>query len=250
MKILVCIKQILDPHGITVNRKAEKVFINREDYVIDPASKAALEIARSIKRSDDEVIAISIGSARLDEALREAIGRGADRSILIETNDQLDSFVVANLLAAAIQKIGGVDLVLCGDRSLDTGDGEVAARVAEALDLPVIQNVVKAEVNEQTLNVVVKENEFINATTSLPAVLSIDARAFTGSYADARRLVSAYKDMSIEVWNANELGLDENDLKPRSIKKEDAFPPERQLGVKVRNAKELMATLKRERIIA
>ena len=50
MKVLVCVKQVLDPRGMTVNRKAEKVFINREEYILDPASKAALEAANHLKQ--------------------------------------------------------------------------------------------------------------------------------------------------------------------------------------------------------
>lgn len=250
MKIVVCIKQVLDSRGITVNRKAEKIFVNREEYVIDPASKSALEVAGSIKRSGDEVIAISIGSARVDEALHEAIGRGVDRAILIRSDDQLDSFVVANLLAAAVEKIGGIDLVLCGDRSLDTGCGEVASRVAEALNLPSILNAAKVEVKDNSLTAVVHQAAFLNVEAQLPAVVSIDAEAFAGTYANAWRLIDAYRKMEIEVWGANDLGLSAEDLKPLTMKKEDAFPPERQFGTQVRNAKELVMMLKREKIIA
>lgn len=249
MRIVVCVKQVLNPHGLSVNRKAEKVFVNREEYLIDPASKAALEVAESIKGAGDEVIAISIGGLRVDEALREATARGADRSILIRSDAPLDAFVVANMLAAAVEKVGNVDLVLCGDRSLDTACGEVAPRIAAALNRPSILNAVKVEIIDQTLSAIVHEADFFKAESQLPAVVSIIREAFTGKYANAWRLIDAYKKSVIEIWNANDLGLDEDDLRPRSIKKEDAFPPERQLGTQVKNAKELVAMLKRERIV-
>src|SRR5512135_1252875 len=249
MRIIVCVKQVLNPHGLSVNRKAEKVFVNREEYLIDPASKAALEVAESIKGTSDEVIAISIGGLRVDEALREATARGADRSILIRSDVPLDAFVVANMLAAAVEKIGNVDLVLCGDRSLDTACGEVAPRIAAALNRPSILNAVKVEIIDQTLSAIVHEADFFKAESQLPAVVSIIREAFTGKYANAWRLIDAYKKSVIEIWNANDLGLGEDDLQPRSIKKEDAFPPERQLGTQVKNAKELVAMLKRERIV-
>jgi electron transfer flavoprotein beta subunit len=250
MRIIVCIKQILDPRGLTINRKAEKVFVNREEYVIDPASKAALEVAESIKGSGDEVIAVSIGPARIDEALREALARGADRSILIRSDDPLDAFVVANLLAAATEKIGEVDLVLCGDRSLDTACGEIAPRLAEALNLPSILNAAKIEIKENSLTAIVHQSTFLNVGSKLPAVVSIDAQAFKGTYANAWRLIDAYKKMNVEIWTATDLGLSTEDLQPLTTKKEDAFPPERQLGTQVRNAKELMTMLKREKIMA
>ena len=249
MRIVVCVKQVLNPHGLSVNRKAEKVFVNREEYLIDPASKAALEVAESIKGAGDEVIAISIGELRVDEALREATARGADRSILIRSDAPLDAFVIANMLTAAVEKVGNVDLVLCGDRSLDTACGEVAPRIAAALNRPSILNAVKVEIIDQTLSAIVHDADFFKAESQLPAVVSIISEAFTGKYANAWRLIDAYKKSDIEIWNANDLGLGEDDLQPRSIKKEDAFPPERQLGTQVKNAKELVAMLKRERIV-
>ncbi len=250
MRIIVCIKQILDPRGLTVNRKAEKVFVNREEYLIDPASKAALEVAESIKGSSDEVIAISIGLLRVDEALREALARGADRSILIRSDEPLDAFVVANLLAAAIDKIGDVDLVLCGDRSLDTACGEVAPRLAEALNLPSILNAAKIEIKEDSLTATVRQSGFLNVESKLPAVVAIMAEAFTGKHASAWRLIDAYKKWSVETWSTSDFGLSAEDLHPLATKKEDAFPPERQFGTQVKNAKELMMMLKRERIMS
>jgi electron transfer flavoprotein beta subunit len=81
MKVLVCVKQVLDPGGIIVNRKAEKVFINREEFILEPASKAALEAANDLKQAGTEVIAISVGPERVEDGLREALARGADRAI-------------------------------------------------------------------------------------------------------------------------------------------------------------------------
>ncbi len=248
MKIVVCIKQVLDPRGITVNRKAEKIFVNREEYIVEPASKAALEVASSLKANGAEVIAISVGADRVDDALREAMARGADRAILIQSDDG-DGFVVANLLAAAVEKIGNVDLVLLGDHSLDTGAGELAARLAEALDWPHVIKAATIDVNG-ALKAVVQREGFVEVEASLPVVASILTEAYTGSLANGWRLMDAYKKWNVEVWTASELGVADADLKPRTVKKEDAFSPERQLGTPVHTAKEVLTMLKRERVIA
>ena len=251
MKLLVCVKQVLDPRGMTVNRKAEKVFINREEYILDPASKAALEAANDLKQaaSASQVIAISVGPERVEDALREAMGRGADRAIWIRS-DGGDATVITNLIAAAVYKIGGIDLIITGHQSLDTGGGELAPRLAEALDWPQILGAVKLDVGEQGVTAIVQQAGFMQVEASTPVVVSMLAEAYRGSYANGWRLMDAYKKWNVEAWITAELELGEDDLRPLTVKKEDAFPPERQLGTPVRDVKELVMMLKREKVIA
>ena len=251
MKVLVCVKQILDPRGMTVNRKAEKVFINREEYILDPASKAALEAANDLKQaaSASQVIAISVGPERVEDALREAMARGADRAIWIRS-DGGDATVITNLIAAAVYKIGGIDLIITGHQSLDTGGGELAPRLAEALDWPQILGAAKLDAGEQGVTAIVQQAGFVQVETSTPVVVSMLAEAYRGSYANGWRLMDAYKKWNVEAWSTTELELGEDDLRPLTVKKEDAFPPERQLGTPVRDVKELVMMLKREKVIA
>ena len=249
MKILVCVKQVLDPHGFTVNRKAEKVFINREEFMLDPASKAALEAANDLKKTGAEVVAISVGPERVADALHEALARGADRAIWIRSEGG-DAQVVANLIAAAVRRIDGVDLIIAGHHSLDTGAGELAPRLAEALAWPQVLHAVKLDAGEQGITAVVKHAGFLQVEGTMPLVVSMLAEAYRGSYADGRRLMDAYKKWNVETWDTADLELGEDDLRPLTIKKEDAFPPERQLGTPVRDVKELVVMLKREKVIA
>lgn len=249
MKVLVCVKQVLDPSGITVNRKAEKVFINREEFILDPASKAALEAANDLKQAGAEVIAISVGPERVEDGLREALARGADRAIWIRS-DGGDALVIANLIAAAARKIGEIDLIISGYQSLDTGAGELAPRLAEALDWPQIIGAVKLDAGEQGVTAIVKQADFVQVESATPVVVSMVAEVYRGSYADGWRLMDAYKKWNVEAWSTADLDLGKDDLRPLTIKKEDAFPPERQLGTSVRDVKELVVMLKRERIIA
>jgi len=260
MKIVVCIKQVLDPRGITVNRKAEKVFVNREEYLLDPASRAALQVAASIKANAPsangagpvEIVALSLGSDRVDDALREAMAFGADRAILLKDAafDKADALVTANALAAALQKIGAFDLVLLGARSLDTGSGELAARLAEALDVPLAADMVSIEAKAGAIKGVRQYGDaFLRVEVDLPAVASIVVEAFDVGFPSGWRLMDAYKKWTVEMWSAADLGLSENDVRPMATKKEDAFPPERQFGTPVKDVKELVALLRRERVI-
>jgi electron transfer flavoprotein beta subunit len=247
MKVLVCVKQILDPTGLTVNRKAEKVFVNREDFILDPASKAALEAAHDLKQAGAEVIAISVGPERVDDGLREALARGADWAVWIRSDG--DAFAIANLIAVAVRKIGAIDLIITGHQSLDTGAGELAPRLAEALDWPQILGAAKVEA-EGGIRAIVKHKGFLQVEATTPVVVSMLAEAYRGSQADGWRLMDAYKKWDVEAWSAADLDLDEDDVRPLTAKKEDAFPPERQLGTPVRDVKELVVMLKREKVIA
>jgi electron transfer flavoprotein beta subunit len=249
MKVLVCVKQILDPRGMTVNRKAEKVFINREEYILDPASKAALEAANHLKQGGAEVIAISVGPERAEDALREAMGRGADRAIWIRAEGG-DATVITNLIAAATRKIGDIDLILAGHQALDTGGGELAPRLAEALDWPQILGAAQLDAGEQGVTAIVQRDGFVQVEAAMPVVVSLRAEAYRGSYANGWRLMDAYKKWNVEAWSTAELELGEDDLRPLTVKKEDAFPPERHLGTPVRDVKELVMMLKREKVIA
>jgi electron transfer flavoprotein beta subunit len=249
MKILVCIKQVLDPSGLTINRKAEKVFINREEFILDPGSKAALEAASDLKQAGAEVIAISVGPERVEDGLREALARGADRAIWIRS-DGGDATIVTNLIAAAVRKIGEVDLIIAGQQSLDTGAGELAPRLAEALDWPQILGAAKIEARTHGVTAIVRQAGFVQIEAVLPVVVAMLPAAYRGSYASGWRLMDAYKKWGVEAWDTAELDLGEDDLRPLTTKKEDAFPPERQLGTPVRDVKELVVMLKREKVIA
>ena len=123
MKIIVLIKQVLDPTGILVRRDKEKMFINREEYILGPDSKAALEAALRLKDAGGtEVIALSMGKPRAEDALRAALALGCDAAYLVsdEAFEAADIPVTASVLAAAIQKVGGADLIVAGRESGDT----------------------------------------------------------------------------------------------------------------------------------
>ena len=71
MRIVVAIKQVLDPRGFTVNRKAEKIFVNREEYVINPADKCALEAA--LQMAGDVSVRRSTALGEAEAALRQLV---------------------------------------------------------------------------------------------------------------------------------------------------------------------------------
>jgi electron transfer flavoprotein beta subunit len=253
MRIVVAIKQVLDSRGFTVNRKAEKIFVNREEYIINPADRCALEVALQLK--DDagaEIIVLCGGPERASEALRQAWAMGADRGIHL--TDKLfagaDGLVAAKLLAAAIRKLGDVELALTGDRAADTGAGEVGPRLAEALGWPHILAAHKVEVDNGVVKAITAVGkEFFAVEAQRPAVVIVASGANKPRYANAARVINSYREWNPEVLSAADLGLTEDELKVAVEKRGQVFPPDRQMGTLLGSPDELVGLLKRQHVI-
>lgn len=236
-KIVVTIKQILDPSGFTVNRRRERIFVNREEYIINPADLNALEIALRVKDGDDsvEVIALGLGPARVDDALREAMARGADRGVLVSdpalADLKTDTAGAARLLAAAVEKIGDVTLVVCGAAALDSGAGELPGRLAEALGWPILSKMYA--IDEVDGGLVRGSGRAVKLETDLPALLTVPRNANEPRHIYGARAINAYRQGEVITWGLDDLGVTPGDLEPRTRVTGRRFPPERSLGIRL-----------------
>jgi electron transfer flavoprotein beta subunit len=237
MKIVVTIKQILDPSGFTVNRRREKVFVNREEYIINPADLNALEMALGIKDNHDavEVTGLGLGPPRVDDALREAIARGADSAVHI-TDPALpdlkaDTAGAARLMAAAVEKIGDVSLVMCGAAALDSGAGELPGRLAEALGWPMLSEAYTLdEINHDLVRV---SRRVSRLEADLPALLTVPRNANQPRHIYGVRAINAYREGQVITWGLEDLGFAPDDLEPLTTIGGRRFPPERALGTRL-----------------
>lgn len=254
MRIIVPIKQILDPAGFTVHRRLERIFVNREDYIINPNDKNALEEALRLKDTyGAEVIALSLGERRADDALREALAMGADQAFLLtdEALAGVDAAAAALILGKATQRIGNYDLILTGQRALDTGAGQIGPRLAEYLGLPQVLEVRQVSgLHNGKLRA--KRNwkgGMAEVEVSLPALLSIASQANQPRLPHGARIMNAYREWEVTTWDLANLGLSEEELTPLIRLQREAFPPERTLGELISGtpeeaAKELAQILK------
>lgn len=231
MRILVPIKQIIDPAGLTVNRKAGKVFINREDYKMNPASKCALEVALQVEGG--EVVAVSFGGAPSMDGLREAKAMGASRAILVPAQ-ALDTATVVRALVALTEYVGDVNLICNGHRTLDTGLSS-GARLAEALGWPYLGEAVACEVNETTARIVRPEAGSYQAyEADLPAVVTVTSEGPRPRYAHGGEILQAYRDaVAFETVTLEDLGLGETIGQTGTLERGQSFPPEREFGKSV-----------------
>jgi len=259
MRVIVPIKQILDPSGVTVNRRAERVFINREEYIINPNDKNALEEALKLKdERGAEVVAVTMGPERADDALREAMAMGADSAFLLtdEAFEKADISVATIVLGKAIQKIGDYDLIMAGCQAADTGSGQLGPRLAEHLGLPQITEV-RELVAADDGKVRARRNQgkgYVEVDASLPALLTVAQDANQPRYPTGAGIINAYREWEVTVWGASDLGLEAEELQPLTEEKRISFPPERELGAKITGAPEeaargLVQYLKVSRVI-
>jgi len=235
MRVIVTVKQILDPAGITVNRRRERIFVNREEYIINPIDKLALEAALRLKDEHAaEVVAISLGPARADDALREALAMGADQAYLLSDDllAETDGAGAARALARAIEKIGAYDLVLAGQIADDTGGQEIAGRLAELLSVPQILEATKLRLTDGNALEVVREwnGKQVVVSARLPALVAISSKAPAARRSHGARIMNAYREWSVTTWTADDLGLTEEDLAPLTESRGLSFPAERERG--------------------
>lgn len=230
MRMVIPIKQILDPAGITVRRDKERIFINREEYIIDPGSKAALEAALRLKEElgQAEAIAISLGPSRADDALREALAMGCDGAYLLSDPafEEADLSVATLILAAAVHKLGGTDLILVGRRSGDTGAGQIGPRLAEALGYAQVTDVYALAVENGAARTTRRWGTgYATVQVQLPAVVTVAPEAFPPRYPHGARIMNAYREWSVPVWGCADLNLEPSSLTPLLAFRGASFPP-------------------------
>lgn len=263
MRTIVPVKQILDPRGITVRRDKERIFVNQEEYILDPGSKAAIEAALRLKEAADdaaggwEIIALCAGKPQAGDALREALAMGCDAAYLLcdKAFEEADVGATARILAAAIQKLEGVDLVIAGRESGDTGAGQIGPRLAEALGMAQVTDVYAASLDEGGLRAVRRwADGYCAVVARLPVLLTVAPAAFPPRYSLGARVMSAYREWQVPVWDAAELELDEAALAPLLSFRRESFPPPLQVGERFEGdpagmAQDILAALRAQKIV-
>nr|HID13251.1 electron transfer flavoprotein subunit beta/FixA family protein [Anaerolineae bacterium] len=237
MKVVVILGRVLDPGGIVVHRRLGRIFINREEYLINPADRCALEAALRIKdAAGAEVVVVSGRPEPDDDTLRQGLAAGADRAIYLTSGGfaQADDAAVVRALAAAVERLGGADLVLTGATTLDTGQSQLGPRLAEALGWPQIVGAWRAEVADGRVQAVLQEGAgYVTVEADLPAVVTVLPGALKPRYPDGVRLINVYRaEDAVEKWDVSDL-VDEAALQPLLEKRGQDFPPERERGVRL-----------------
>ena len=148
MKVLVCIKQVPDPENAKMDAKSGTVVREGVELMVNPFDLYAIEEGLRIKeKMDGEVVAISMGPPQAEQALREVIGMGVDRGILLTSRDfaGADTWATSYTLAKACEKIGDYDIIICGKQAIDGDTAQVGPGMAAQLGIPQITFVRKID---------------------------------------------------------------------------------------------------------
>jgi len=139
MHIVVLVKQVPEIEKVKFDYEKGRLDRSSAGAMTNPFDLNALEAAVQIKEKIGGLVtAISMGPMKAEEALRDALARGADRAILLsdERFAGADTFATAYTLAAAIRKLGQFDLIICGEKTVDGDTAQVGPEVAEFLNIP------------------------------------------------------------------------------------------------------------------
>ncbi|MFZ2097141.1 MAG: electron transfer flavoprotein subunit beta/FixA family protein [Anaerolineales bacterium] len=213
MKIVVCVKQVPDS-AAKLTAVDGKANWGDSPLVINPWDEYAVEAAlQQAEAHNGDVVAITIGGEGSKEALKHALAMGCSEAILISDQAlaQMDSQVTSRVLAAAIKKVGDVDLAFLGRQAIDTDTGLTAAQTARLLGWPALTLVaVISSVDPSARSIRVQrsaEEGRFTVSAQMPAVLSIVKDFGEPRYPSFMGIRKASRAV-IPEWSLADLSLD------------------------------------------
>ncbi len=249
MKVLVPVKRVID-YNVKVRVKADKTGVDLANVKMsmNPFDEIAVEEAIRMKEAGkaEEIIAVSIGVAKAQETLRTALAMGADRAILIEAAETVDTDIeplaVAKLLKAVVDE-EKPELVICGKQAIDNDVNATAQMLAALLGWPQATFASKIELGDGEAQVTREIDGGLQVIkVKMPCIVSVDLRLNEPRYASLPNIMKA-KKKQLDVKKPADYGVD---VSPRLTVVSVGEPPMRKAGVKVENVDDLVAKLKNE----
>lgn len=216
MHIVVCIKQVPDTKNVRIDPDTHTLVRQGVESIINPFDLFAAEAALKIKdESDAKITVVTMGPPQAEEALRDVLSRGVDEAILLSDRAfaGADTWATSITLAAAVRKLGDVDLVFCGKQAVDGDTAQVGPEVATLLDIPYATFVKKIErFDEKHLKVTRQTDEGTEVwKLPTPTLVTVIKEVGEPRLPSLRHKMRA-KKAEIPVWGIAELGLDADDV--------------------------------------
>src|SRR6188768_2624951 len=249
MKLLVAVKRVID-FNVKVRVKADQsgVDLANVKMSMNPFDEIAVEEAIRLKEKGvaTEIVAVSIGPAKAQETLRTALAMGADRAILVETDEAVEPLGVAKLLKA-IWDEEQPGLVVMGKQAIDDDSNQTGQMLAALTGRPQGTFASRVEVAGEHVTVTREVDGGLETVRlTLPAIVTTDLRLNEPRYASLPNIMKA-KSKPLATKTPADYGVD---VAPRLKVLRVAEPPVRQAGVKVGSVDELVAKLKTLGVVA
>jgi electron transfer flavoprotein beta subunit len=243
MKILVPVKRVLD-YNVKVRVKADQsgVDLSNVKMSMNPFDEIAVEEATRLKEKGiaTEIVAVSIGPAQAKDTIITALTIGADRGILIQTDIDVEPLAVAKLLKAVVEQ-ENPDLVIMGKQAIDGDNNATGQILSTLLGWPQATFASKVVVENGEAQVTREVDGGLQTLgVKLPAVITTDLRLNEPRYASLPNIMKA-KKKPLDMKTVADYGVD---VTPRLKVVKVTEPPKRGAGVKVKDAAELVASLK------
>jgi electron transfer flavoprotein beta subunit len=256
-KILVCYKWVIDERDIRIDDDLSLDTSTARDKVSEWDLNAIEEGVQLAQELGGTVDALTYGTPQVQRSLKDVHSRGIDTIYWI--GDALasgaDGFVTANVLSAAIKKIGAYDLILCGEASSDSYSQQIAPRIATLLDLPAITYARSLTVAGTTVTAQRKLGAVMEtATATWPAVVSVTGEINKPRVPGLRDVLAAGRKPGRELA-LGDLGLPAEQLKPKTAQTSvHGFVTKRKNvifkdGDAAAKAGQLLAALKQENLV-
>ena len=243
MKILVPVKRVID-YNVKPRVKSDGtgVDLSNVKMSMNPFDEIAVEEAIRLKEAGkaEEVVAVSVGPAKAQETLRTALAMGADRAILVQTDDEVEPLAVAKILKAIVAE-ENPGLVILGKQAIDDDSNQTGQMLAALLGRPQGTFASKVEIDGDSVSVTREVDGGLETVKlSLPAIVTTDLRLNEPRYASLPNIMKA-KKKPLDTKSPADYGVE---TAPRLKTLKVSEPPVRSAGIKVPDVDALVAKLK------
>ena len=245
MKVLVAVKRVID-YNVKVRVKADETGVDLANVKMsmNPFDEIAVEEALRLKEAGTatEVVAVSIGVQQCQETIRTALAMGADRGVLVQTDDEVEPLGVAKILKAVCEE-EQPGLVIVGKQAIDDDSNQTGQMLYALLGWSQGTFASEVKVGDGTVDVTREvDGGLMTVALNLPAVVTTDLRLNEPRYASLPNIMKA-KKKPIDNKTPADLGVD---IAPRMTTLKVTEPPAREAGVMVETVAELVAKLRDE----
>jgi len=251
MNIVVCVKQVPDTTEVKIDPATNTLIRQGVPSIVNPFDKNAVEAALQLKdKHGGKVTVMTMGPGQAKDALKECLAMGADEAILVTDRafGGADTLATSYTLAAAIQKSGKYDIILCGKQAIDGDTAQVGPEIAEHLGIPQVSYAAKLEVDGDMARVEREhEDGYEVLEVKLPVLVTVVKSMNEPRYPTIKGTMKANRAVIAEMTKA-ELDVEEMRLglkgSPTQVRK-IFTPPARTQGVLISKdtAREAVAEL-------